>query len=160
MTFTRTIWRISSDDLSSESPSHDTMDTSTNSSSSNPSKNTTNTSIISFFASSSVLNIRSSPSIENELLPQCIMVIIGGHTFEGRDDMTLLQGQTIITVKNLQYESPLRNKTLLCLQLMCIIVGGDSTGGKQQAKYLFYSKVGNKSKHHLLITLECFFVTT
>ena len=72
--------------------------------------------------------------------------------------MTLPQGCTIVTIVNLQQKSPTRNNILRCVQLMSIVTGGNSNGGKQQTTYLFYRKVGNKNKHHLIITLECCFV--
>ena len=52
------------------------------------------------------------------------------YLYNGRDGMPLPRDRTIVTISELDGENPTKFKTLLFLQVLRIVAGGDSTTGK------------------------------
>ena len=68
------------------------------------------------------------------------------YPYSGRDGMPLPIDRTIVTISELDGENPEKFKTLLFLQVLRIVAGGDSTTGKAgQGTFSFYTK-GAKQK--------------
>ena len=68
------------------------------------------------------------------------------YLYSGCDGMPLPRNRTIVTISELDGENPDKFKTLLFLQVLRIVAGGDSTTGKAgQGSFSFYTK-GAKQK--------------